>query len=207
MQTEGKFTHRSKNARRYSRHSTGTTWVSIFLMTFLSLTFGNISFAVLVRGIASFVSDSSWTDERPLGESKGNRDAQCEIPSNEGIVTTFVVLAVIRHGGERGIGKRGPVPQRQLLYLDQLPTTRAKRSEFMTSRAGNSNSLFAASIDQRCGVNPRDQAPRLGSPVKAGLLTNRNISTGKSVALCPITPGDFDPLLRVSCVSFPSRLK
>ena len=72
--------------------------MSIFLMTLLSLTFGNISFAVLVWGTASFVCDSSWTDERLLGKSEGNRDDQCEIlqiASNEGILTTFAVLVVV----------------------------------------------------------------------------------------------------------------
>ena len=109
VQKDVKFTHRSKNARRYSRHRTGTTWMSIFLMTLLSSTFGNISFAVLVWRVASFVSNSSWTDERSLGKSEGDRDDQCGIPwiaSNEGTLTTFAVLAVVRHGGEKGIGKR-----------------------------------------------------------------------------------------------------
>ena len=69
-----KFTYRSKNARRYNRHKTGTTWMSIFLMTLLSLTFGNISFAVLIWRLVFFVSNSSWTDKRPPGESEDNPD-------------------------------------------------------------------------------------------------------------------------------------
>jgi len=61
-------THRSKNARRYSKHRTGTTWISIFLVTLLSSTPGNISFAVRGSMIVPFSSTLPLTDERPLGK-------------------------------------------------------------------------------------------------------------------------------------------
>ena len=74
------YAYRSKNARKYSKHKIGTTRMSTFLMTLLSSTFGNISFAVRDRVIVLLASTSSLTHERRLGESDDNNKNRYLVP-------------------------------------------------------------------------------------------------------------------------------